>query len=161
MTNITKQMAVLLCILLMAACGGKTTRAEDDADNDSSDLTTEDLIDADAPTKHSDKFYERLLETFLREYYDVKMPGKYTENSVRVNNVSDKDTHTVDISGTFGFKGRGIGPARISHSDRNFEATVTDDGHDRFHVEFKHKDYFGSIDGRWITTGIILIEYRE
>ena len=160
MTTFNKFLAVLLCGLFMTACGGKTAQ-QDTNDTDAADTPANGIMEQEAAKQHSDAFYEHLLETFLREYYDEKMPGKYVENSVHVDNVADKDTHTVDISGKFDFKGRGVGIARIPHDGRYFEATVTDDGNDRYHVEFKHKDYLGSIDGRWITTGVILIEYKE
>lgn len=107
---------------------------------DTNDSSLDLYFDEDNPER-TESFYERLLENFCCRFYEESFPGRvYVEGTLKVDNVSKKDSHTVKVQGIHTFKGRkllfGLVDARIPYKDKKFEAFVRSDGNNKYHVNF-------------------------
>ena len=91
--------------------------------------------------KKNKKFYEGLLDDFLKKHFHRKWHGEsYRPQSLRVENFHAYDTNTDEITGTFTFTGKlGL----HTYDGREFRALVHDDGDGKYHVSFFRKvEYF-------------------
>ena len=84
----------------------------------------------------NDVFYEALIDSFCRTYYDRKLPGSYVNDSLHVSNVLIKDTHTVEVRGTHSFKGRDFLIYQEQYDNRGFVATVYYTGSYEYLINF-------------------------
>lgn len=146
---------VLLCGVLMWSCSNNSQPSTPDNSQ---------VEDSDAPNPHdamtarpmkSDEFYQDLLEEFCKKYYSKKFPKRsYVEGSLHVDNVAPSDGNTFVVMGTHTFKGRlGV----ITYKNKEFKATVREDGDDLYHIRFDRRQEL--IGHEWVTTGDLPFNY--
>lgn len=108
-------------------------------------------------------FYEVLIDTFCRTYYDRKLPGHYVGESISVTSFSRKDSHTVEVRGTHSFKGRDFYVNQKQYDNRGFVATVIYSGANEYLINFSRRlELPGPLGpGEWKYTGELPIAYNS
>ena len=145
---------ILSSILLMACVNG--SYKDDSGLYGFGDQNEIDLIEI------NDVFYEALIDSFCRTYYDRKLPGFYVNDSLHVTSVSIKDTHTVEVRGTHSFKGRDFLITQEQYDNRGFVATVYYSGSYEYLINFSRRleRPWPLGPGEWKYTGELPLIFR-
>ena len=152
---IKKFSMLLLCCVLLLSCSNNSQPDTPDGNpvENPNDSNPDEAVMAN-PVK-SDEFYQDLLEEFCKKYYSKKFPKRsYVEGSLHVDNVAPSDGNTFVVMGTHTFKGRlGV----ITYKNKEFKATVREDGDDLYHIRFDRRQEL--IGHEWVTTGDLPFNY--
>lgn len=144
---------ILFSILLMACIGGIRNESREDGIINQNEIDSVEMTEA---------FYEALIDSFCRTYYDKKLPGFYVNDSLRVTSVFVKDTHTVEVRGTHSFKGRDFLIIQEQYDNRGFVATVYYGGSNEYFINFSRRleRPWPLEPGKWQYTGELPLIFR-
>lgn len=154
-----KSKVLSLLMAIVAALAFTSCSSESNSNNENNSGSMQQLYEGTARVNKSNEFYEKLLDSFLRNHFSKRWSHRsYTPNSITVVKYHSTDTHTDEIIGTFSFKGRmGI----KEYKNREFKAIVRDDGDGKYHISFSRREelLMGAKKGGWETIPSKPFEY--
>ena len=154
-----KILSILIAIVATLACTSCSSESTSNNENNSGSM--QQLYEGTARVNKSNEFYEKLLDSFLRNHFSKRWSNRsYIPNSITVVKYHSTDTHTDEIIGTFSFKEI---MAIKTYPDKEFKATVHDDGDGKYHISFSRKRelLLGAIKGGWETIPSKPFEYTD